>query len=323
VDTAKLGTWELDIATGVMECSGRCKQNFGKTPADRFGYSDLLASIHEDDVAPMQEAVRTAIEDGVDYRAEYRVVWPDGSLHWVVASGRTTYATDGSPIRMVGVTMDVTERHLSMQALMQTEKLAAVGRLASSIAHEINNPLEAVTNLLFLARHSDVGMKAQEYLELADRELRRVAAISSQTLQFHRQSTGARMVNCEDLFDSVLSIYQGRLVNARIQVRRRKGLGCQVRCFDGEVRQVLNNLVSNAIDAMRGTEGQLLLRSRRGHDWRTGRRGVVLSVADTGAGIEPHALAHMFDPLFLPFEVEAGKAAAGARAEAEEKQITA
>ncbi|HEX2917750.1 MAG TPA: PAS domain-containing protein, partial [Edaphobacter sp.] len=144
------------------------------------------------------------------------------------------------------------------KALLQSEKLAVVGRLAASIAHEINNPLESVTNLLYLASSSESLPEVREYLEIADSELRRVSAITNQTLRFYRQSTDAREVTCEDLFESVLTIHHGRLKNAHVSVEKRKRSKRAIRCFDGEIRQVLNNLVSNAIDAMHPNGGRLL-----------------------------------------------------------------
>ena len=169
--------------------------------------------------------------------------------------------------------------------MIRSEKLAAVGRLAASIAHEINNPLESVTNMLYLARTSQGISEIQEYLNMAERELRRVAVISSQTLRFYKQSTNPTAISAENLFESVLSIYQARIVNSRVQVEKRDRTTRTVECFEGEIRQVLNNLVGNAIDALHPMGGRLLLRSRDGFDWRTGRRGLVLTVADTGPGM--------------------------------------
>ncbi|HEU4634633.1 MAG TPA: ATP-binding protein [Edaphobacter sp.] len=184
------------------------------------------------------------------------------------------------------------------KVLLQTEKLAAVGRLAASIAHEINNPLESVMNLLYLANGSDSVAEIRGYLEIADSELRRVAAITNQTLRFYRQSTEAREVTCDDLFESVLTIHHGRLKNARVIVEKRKRAKRAVRCFDGEIRQVLNNLVGNAIDAMSPKGGRLILRSRDGRDWKTDRKGIVLTVADTGTGISPQTLQRLFEAFY-------------------------
>ena len=193
---------------------------------------------------------------------------------------------------------DITDRKRTEKALIQTEKLAAVGRLSASIAHEINNPLEAVTNLLFLARHSEDTPTTNEYLDLAERELRRVSAISHQTLRFYRQSTRPRLVSCEELIESVLSIYQGRLINSHIRVEADRCMHHSVECFDGEIRQVLNNLVSNAIDAMHPNGGRLLIRSRNATDGATGRKGVTLTVADTGLGMPPQVLANIFQAFY-------------------------
>ncbi len=297
-ETAQLGMWELDTASGWMDCSATCKANYGRSPSEVFNYEDLLASIHPDDRPGMQAAAREAIATGSLYRYEYRVYWPDGSLHWVVASGRVTPSPENMSKSMVGVTLDVTERHQSTAALLQSEKLAAVGRLAASIAHEINNPLESVTNLLYLARGSKDMTETQELLKVAERELHRVSVISNQTLRFHKQSTKPLSISCVELIESVLSVYQARFVNSRIQVEKRKRAEKPVLCFEGEIRQVLSNLVGNAIDAMHPNGGLLLLRSRDGTDWRTDRKGLVITVADTGSGMSAMTRKKIFEPFF-------------------------
>jgi PAS domain S-box-containing protein len=205
---------------------------------------------------------------------------------------------DGTVSGIMALGVDVTERQQAEEALRTTEKLAAVGRLASSIAHEINNPLEAVTNLLFLARGSTDMQDVQTYLELADQELRRVAAISSQTLRFHKQSTSPTLVTCDELIGSTLLMYRPRLANSQIVVEKRKRCTRPVLCFEGEIRQVLSNLVSNAIDAMHGSGGRLLLRSRAGHHWSSGRTGLVITVGDTGPGMAVGTLKRIFEVFF-------------------------
>ncbi len=182
-------------------------------------------------------------------------------------------------------------------ALMQSEKLAAVGRLASSMAHEINNPLEAVTNLLYLSRKKAQDAEVQAWLDQADIELRRVSVTANQALRFHKQSTSPRAISCLSLFSTTLNVYEGRLVNSRIIVEKRKRASEPVECFEGDIRQVLSCLVTNAIDAMPGG-GRLLVRSREGTDWRTGRRGLVLTVADTGIGMDKATQRHMYEAFF-------------------------
>ena len=202
------------------------------------------------------------------------------------------------PDGILVVFRDITEQKRAAAALIQTEKLAAVGRLAASIAHEINNPLEAVTNLLYLARGSSDTTELHDYLDTAERELSRVSVISSQTLRFHKQSTAPREVGCSELFVSVLSIYQGRLEDAKVKVEKRKRANRSVACFEGEIRQVLNNLVGNALDAMHQHGGRLLLRSRESCNWRTGQKGVALTVADTGTGMPPAVIRKIFEAFY-------------------------
>jgi PAS domain S-box-containing protein len=223
---------------------------------------------------------------------EFDAFYPEPLNIWVRVQVRP--ASDG----IILFFRDITEQKRATAALMQTEKLAAVGRLAASIAHEINNPLESVTNLLYLARSSEDATEIQNYLDIAERELRRVSVISNQTLRFYKQSTSPRPVTCEDLFESVLSIYQGRIVNSRVTVEKRKRTKKPVLCFEGEIRQVLNNLVGNAIDAMHPAGGRLLVRSREATNWKTGQRGLSLTVADTGPGMSPSVMKKMFDAFF-------------------------
>jgi PAS domain S-box-containing protein len=193
---------------------------------------------------------------------------------------------------------DISEEKRTTAALMQTEKLAAVGRLAASIAHEINNPLESVTNLIYLSRTSQNFSQVQEYLSIAERELRRVSVISNQTLRFYKQSTNPVAVPCEELIESVLTVHQGRIVNARVTIERSNRAQRPILCFDGEIRQVLTNLVGNAIDAMYSNGGRLLLRSRQATNWKNGEQGVVITVADTGSGMSPSAMKKIFEPFF-------------------------
>ncbi len=297
-ETANIGTWERDLDTGNLQCSDSCKANFGRQPNDPFTIQDFQNAIHPEDRAAVKAALEAAIRERAPQRAEYRIFWPDGSLHWLVASGRILFNPDDHPTTLVGVVLDVTERHIAMDTLLRTEKLAAVGRLSSSIAHEINNPLESVTNLLYLAHQATTDQDAREYLAVAERELRRVADITSQTLRFHKQLSAPRPILASELFDDCLSICQGRLVNSAISVERRLKITRPVLCFDGEIRQVLNNLVGNAIDAMGAKGGRMLLCAREATDWPTGRSGLLLTVADTGSGIDGPNLSRIFEAFF-------------------------
>ncbi|MGI4853764.1 MAG: ATP-binding protein [Janthinobacterium lividum] len=253
------------------------------------GYMDLLDRVFKSGETVQIRDAKFTIKRFHDSELEDRLIdftcqplrEPNGSIAGVVAMGN-----------------DITDTKKAEQALIQNEKLAAVGRLSASIAHEINNPLEAITNLLYLARATPGSEEVDTYLAMADQELRRVSAIASQTLRFHKQPSRAAAVGAEMLLESVLHLYGGRMSNARVQLVQRMRATQQVLCLEGEIRQVLSNLVGNAIDAMNGVPGRLELRSRDARDWQTGEQGIVLTVADSGKGMSSATLAKVFEPFF-------------------------
>jgi len=179
-------------------------------------------------------------------------------------------------------------------ALRQSEKLAIVGRLAASLAHEINNPLEAVTNLLYLLDGTPLNSIQQEYLDIAQQELARVSEIASNTLTFNRQRDVRGQASISVLLDSVLLLYHGRLAGSKTLVEHRYRNAAPLACYPGELRQVFANLVSNAFDATRGG-GRILVRERAATHPRTGQHGVRITVADTGDGMSAEVKSHLFE----------------------------
>jgi PAS domain S-box-containing protein len=245
------------------------------------------------------EKVRGAIAQaasGETFRAELPLTRPSGEIMTFDFSLTPVRDSTGAVVFLVPEGRDISEVKRAETALLKSEKLAAVGRLASSIAHEINNPLESVMNLIYLARHAD-PTEAQKYLDLADQEIRRVSIIANQTLRFHKQASKPQPATSADLFSTVMSIYEGRLRNARVRVEKLFRTDKPVICFQGDVRQVLNNLVANALEAM-PFGGRLLIRSRLGFNWKTSQAGLVLTIADNGAGISPAVRKNIFDAFF-------------------------
>jgi PAS domain S-box-containing protein len=207
-------------------------------------------------------------------------------------------------VRWAGIiVLDASDRKRSEEALRRTEKLAVTGRLAASIAHEINNPLEAITNLLFLLRNSnEMPDSAQKYLEMTENEVRRVSEITQQTLRFYRQPTQPARSSMAELLDSVISLYQSRLHALGMRVERDYDPALTLFCFAGEIRQVIANLIGNSIDAS-GPGGRLLVRARRSRDWMNARQaGVRIVVADTGTGMEREVRQHIFEAFFTTKE---------------------
>jgi len=208
-------------------------------------------------------------------------------------------------VRWVGlIIMDASDRKRAEETLRKTEKLAATGRLAASIAHEINNPLEAITNLLYLlSNHPQLDETARAYAVMAENEIHRISEITQQTLRFYRQSTLPARANLGELLDSVLRLHQGRLRNLEIAVEKQYDPAIDLHCFAGELRQVFANLVGNAIDAM-PNGGKLSIRARRSQDWTEfARPGVRFQVSDSGSGMELGVEKHIFEPFFTTKEV--------------------
>ena len=187
------------------------------------------------------------------------------------------------------------ERRLSETALRQSEKLAVVGRLASSIAHEINNPLESLTNLLYLLAGTPLNTATAGILEIQlNRSLARVSEIAGQTLTFNRQRNIRGEASLSALLDSILLLYQGRLAGSNTKIERRYRNCAPFTCYPGELRQVFANLVDNAFDATR-KGGRILLREGPAIHPKTGQHGVRITVADTGGGMSPEVTVHLFE----------------------------
>jgi len=201
---------------------------------------------------------------------------------------------------------DTTEARRTEQALRRSEQLATAGRLAASIAHEINNPLEAVTNLLFLVKmDQSVTGNTKNLLEVADKELQRLSHITARSLKFYRQRTAPSLTSLEDLAESVLFFHETEIKMRSIDLERRYRSALPVLCLAGEIQQVLTNLISNALEAL-GDNGRMVVGVRPDED-RDGRQGVTVTIADSGCGMNRLTV----DRLFHPFVTTKGESGTG------------
>ena len=183
-------------------------------------------------------------------------------------------------------------RFAAQEANRNAERLSAAGKIAASISHEINNPLEAVTNLLYLVEHGTLGDAELDYIRLAQSELARIAEITTHTLKFYRQQSAPVPASLADLLESALVIFAKRLQKAGISVNKQWDPAAPaVVCRSGEIRQVFANLIGNAIEAM-PAGGRLSLSVRQQ------LRGVGVVVEDTGQGISPADQARILEPFF-------------------------
>jgi signal transduction histidine kinase len=170
--------------------------------------------------------------------------------------------------------------------------------LAASIAHEINNPLEAVTNLIFLARTAGAAnAEGEKFLGLAEEELKRAAHITKQTLGFYRDSTFPTRFDIVQVIEDVLSLYARRIEGKRVQVRTQYVNPAEMHGMAGEIRQAISNLVANAVDAMPNSGGTLHIRVRRTRHSQNGP-ALRITVGDTGMGIPVELQKRIFEPFF-------------------------
>ena len=228
--------------------------------------------------------------------------------HVVPTENYTTLTSENDRLRHVSLLQqraqasetEAAGRLRAEEALRRSEKLAAAGRLAAGIAHEINNPLEAVSNAIYLARSSP--SEAAEYLKIADEELARVAQITKQTLGFYRESAAPSIVKISALLDDLLSVFNRKLQAKDISITKQYRGELETWGLEGELRQVFANQIANAIYAM-PQRGRLTIRVRKSKHWSNSQHaGTVVSLVDTGSGISPEALPRIFDPFFTTKE---------------------
>ena len=271
------------------------EQTFGYPAADVLGkcFVDLLFPAEAR--AAVTEAIRQ-LHLGRDVSLEICGCHSDRRLLDVSVRLTPHLEPPGVLVAFSAILRDVSSRRVAEQALIQSEKLASVGRLASSIAHEINNPLESVVNLLYILDSPMTPPQPRHYVRMAQDEIARVSEIVTHTLRFHRQSTDRTLVNITEALQSVLTLYRARLQHSGIQVSLQRKDAAPLLCFEGELRQILVNLMGNAFDAMKPSGGRLVLRNRNAAHPVTGQPGIRITVADTGPGIDANVRQRIFEP---------------------------
>src|SRR5437667_8295565 len=217
---------------------------------------------------------------------------------------RLTVLLSVSPLRneegkLVGasaIARDVSAQKRTEQALRRNERLATAGRLTAAIAHEIKNPLEALTNLVYLARRD--ASSRDEYLRLAEQEIGRLDSIAQQALGFVREGASPEPLDAGKILAEVVQLYLRKLQANRVAVDRRCGGGWEIRGYPGELRQLISNLILNAVEAMK-EGGRLRLRVLRTRERSGDRRpGVRVTLADTGSGLPSANMPHIFEPFY-------------------------
>jgi PAS domain S-box-containing protein len=221
--------------------------------------------------------------------AEFNLVRANGELFPAEVD---SVILPGNPPLSFVMLRDITDRKRTEAALLRSEKLASLGRMAAAIAHEINNPLAAVTNLLYLAKETAaIPESARQLLDTADAELRRVAHIARQSLGFYREPSAPAPTSVSAVLDSVLDLLKNRIKEKHATVEKQWKADVEITAVAGELRQVFSNLVSNSLDAI-DDGGMIKVRIS------PGKQRVRVTVTDNGKGISPATLRHIFEPFF-------------------------
>jgi PAS domain S-box-containing protein len=298
LDGANVGLWELDIPTQKSTWSHGFYRLHGREPGEPVDYEGRRKNIHPEDFDRVEAAVLRAIAEGAPFHEEYRVLLPDGGVRWVACQANPIKDSDGNVIKMSGFGGDVTRRKLTDLALLHNEKMAVAGRLIATIAHEINNPLDAAMNILFLIRSGVTEEEQTALLEEAGLQLERISQISRHTLNFSRASHRASLCKPSDLVDETVRLLVPKLRLAQIEITADVRADSEFYCERREIQQILTNIVNNAIEATRGP-GRLVIRIADSVDWRRRTQpGIRITIADTGSGMTRDVLRRISEPFF-------------------------
>ena len=302
--------WELDLERGFVTWSA----NLGallKRPLDQFTVEEGLRLVHPADAERVRAACMATMKNHCAYSVEFRIIWPDGTVRWLLSIGRVVEAARGKPARLIGSTIDVTDRRGLEIQLRQSQKMEAIGRLAGGIAHDFNNLLTVIQGYgqLLAENASDVKQASEirEVLQAADR----ASLLTRQLLALSRQQVlDPVALDLNAVVKDLMSLVR-RLIGADIELVVTLGARIGTVLADkGQLEQVIMNLVVNARDAMpRG--GRLIVETT---DVEIATAAVIegvgvgpgryarLSVRDTGSGMSEETKSRIFEPFFTTKE---------------------
>jgi two-component system, cell cycle sensor histidine kinase and response regulator CckA len=315
---ARLATWRWDLHSDARAWHAEFATAWNGPEGSTDNGRAFLDQVHPDDRARVSQAVSAAVEGAGQYREEYRVVSPDGSIHWVADQGEVILDDHGLPLYMAGACVDVTHHREVEAQLRQVQRMDAVGRLAGGMAHETNNQMAVVLGFAeFVLGRSDLTERVREDVEQIRKAAERTAGITSQLLAFsRRQFARPKVLELNQVVAAFEPVLRRAMSDGcELRIRPASGLG-RVKADPGQVEQVLLNLALNACDAM-PHGGTLMIetanvtltpeytRLKRGVQVLPGRYALI-AVSDTGHGMTRETLSRVFEPFFTTKAVGQG-----------------
>jgi two-component system, NtrC family, sensor kinase len=259
---------------------------------------------HPDYLEAATRKFQLCLATGDSWEDTFPLRGKDGNFRWFLSRALPIRDVNGRIVRWFGTNTDITERKQAEEALIKSERLAAMGRLAGIIAHEINNPLEAISNAFYLLRdHPSLDEEARYYSKLAEEELARVAHITKQTLSFYRESQRAIALSLAEVLDNVIELQSRNLHMNSVALDKQFRTKGQIQGYPVELKQVFLNIIGNAVQAM-PSGGRLRVALRESSGRKSGRRGFRVSICDTGVGIRPEHAKRLFEPFFSTKEAK-------------------
>lgn len=306
IGAAEAGIWEFDIVTGVVRWSDEVGRMLGQTGTFERRLDDFLRLVHPDDLAAIEAALGRAIEEDEPYAPQFRVLLPDGSVHWMAAKGRVTRNRAGEPIAMMGIMSEITARKQLEQQLQQAQKMEALGQLAGSVAHDFNNVLTAILGFgELLADSLPPGHPGREDVAEIMKAGESGRRLAKQLLVFSRQQPlEPKLVALNDIIRGSEGILQ-QLLGKRVRLEICLGaMAGRVHADVGQLQQILVNVAVNARDAM--PNGGLLRIETSAEQRDEDGVYTMLTVTDTGIGMPPDVIARIFEPFFTTKGPEKG-----------------
>src|SRR5215469_8080140 len=296
--------WMADPAGNRTWFNQRWYDFTGTTFEDVMGWG-WTRQHHPEQMPRVLSSIKHSWSTGEPWEDTSLLKGKDGTYRWFLSRALPIRDAHGHIVRWFGTNTDITNQKQAEEALVKSERLAAMGRLAGIIAHEINNPLEAISNAFYLFRdHPSLDEEARYYSRLAEQELARVAHITKQTLSFYRESQQPISVSLAEVLENVLELQTRRLHLNGISLEKQFKTSGIVFGYPGELKQVFLNVIANAVQAMpNGGRLRVLLREC-GDRNSGGKRGVRVSVYDTGVGIRPEHAKRIFEPFFSTKEAK-------------------